>query len=318
MADLQPDKGEGPDVPPVDLRRLRYFLAVCEHGGISRAAAALGMAQPALSRHIQLLEKEIGMPLFKRSGKGTEPSAQGRHLLAAARDQLRLLDDAVRGVRERFAAPAAHVRLGVCPTIAPLFVDVVTARVREHQPTLVLSVLKAYSDDIQNLLRQHQLDLALTYSCGSMPGFASTDLFAERLVLVLGRGHAESGRRSCALAEIAAMRLILPSRGHALRRIVDDLGERRGIPLCPDLELDSLETVRSLLAEPASQFCTILPVNSASLGLVDDCFPIREIDDPDMYRTIALVRPAASRPEDAVDLVAEQVLERAAELALAT
>jgi DNA-binding transcriptional LysR family regulator len=314
MAAVETHRDEAGDGAPVDLRRLRYFVAVCEHGGISRAAHALGMAQPALSRQIQLLEKEIGMPLFMRSGRGAEPSAQGRHLLGAAREQLRLLDDAVRDVRERFTAPASHVRLGVCPTIAPLFVEDVCARVRRQQPTLALSVVKAYSGDIQNLLRQNQLDLALTYSVGAFAGFETTDLLAERLVLVLGRGHAETAKTRYSLQDVAGMSLILPTRMHALRRILDEVGESRRLPLRPALELDSLEAVRSVLDEPGSLYCTILPVNSAGLGLEGDGFPVGEIDHAAMTRTIALVQPRRSDAKPGAGTVVEHVLARAAEL----
>jgi DNA-binding transcriptional LysR family regulator len=309
-----PQRDEASEGSPVDLRRLRYFVAVCEHGTISRAANALGMAQPALSRQIQLLEKEIGMPLFMRSGRGAEPSAQGRHLLGAARQQLRLLDNAVRDVRERFTAPASHVRLGVCPTIAPLFVDEVSARARQQQPTLSLSVVKAYSGDIQNLLQQDQLDLALTYNVGTFAGFATTDLLSERLVLVLGRGHGDAPRRRYGLADISAMRLILPTRAHALRRILDEIGEAHRLPFAPALELDSLEAVRSVLADEGSMFCTVLPLNSASLGAEDGGFSVGEIDHPAMRRTIALVQPLQGEARGAAGMVVEQVLRRAAEL----
>ncbi|MFO1149774.1 MAG: LysR substrate-binding domain-containing protein [Alsobacter sp.] len=314
MAAIESHRDDGGEGAPIDLRRLRYFVAVCEHGGISRAAHALGMAQPALSRQIQLLEKEIGMPLFMRSGRGAEPSAQGRHLLGAAREQLRRLDDAVRDVRERFTAPASHVRLGVCPTIAPLFVDEVCAGVREAQPTLSLSVVKAYSGDIQNLLEQNQLDLALTYSTGAIAGFSSLDLLTERLVLVIGRGRAPGHRARHTLHDIASMPLILPTRVHALRRIIDEIAAERGVALHAAIELDSLEAVRSVLEEPASLYCTILPVNSVGLGVAGEALATSEIDDPGLRRTIALVQPRGGRGEAAADAVAEQVLLRAARL----
>src|SRR5690349_904722 len=64
----------------VGLKRLRYFVAVCDHGGFSRAATVLGMAQPALTRQIQILEQEVGLSLLIRTGRGAEPTEQGRYL----------------------------------------------------------------------------------------------------------------------------------------------------------------------------------------------------------------------------------------------
>jgi LysR family nitrogen assimilation transcriptional regulator len=63
-----------PEAVDIDLRRLRFFRAVCELGGISKAAAATGIPQPALTRHTKLLEQQIGMPLILRSGRGVAPS----------------------------------------------------------------------------------------------------------------------------------------------------------------------------------------------------------------------------------------------------
>ena len=80
----------------IDLRRLRYFIAVCDHGSISRAASIIGMAQPALTRQIQLLEKETGLSLIHRTGRGAAPSQQGRFLLDRSRAHIESLDTLVR------------------------------------------------------------------------------------------------------------------------------------------------------------------------------------------------------------------------------
>jgi DNA-binding transcriptional LysR family regulator len=66
----------------IDLKRLRYFVAVCKHGGFSHAAGVIGVAQPALTRQVQLLERQVGLKLITRNGRGVQPTEEGRFLFA--------------------------------------------------------------------------------------------------------------------------------------------------------------------------------------------------------------------------------------------
>ncbi len=274
------------DRPGVDMRRLRYFLAVCEHGGFSRAADAIGIAQPALTRQVQLLKREIGVELFTRNGRSAVPTEAGQVLMAEARSHLDSLDLLVNRMRRDFAAGPARLSLGICPTIAPLFLTHIEGALKSLPGTPALNVIEAYSGDLRSLMRAGQLDFALSYSTSDAAGVHMTPLLAERLV-VATRTPATG---PIPLADVAAMRLILPSRIHQLRRIIDRVCTARGLTLTPALELDSLSAVKAMLS---GDFATILPYHAvagdAALGL----FAIHVIDDPDMVRTIALLRPAA-------------------------
>jgi LysR family transcriptional regulator, nitrogen assimilation regulatory protein len=85
---------------PYDARRLGYFVAVCEHGGISKAASAIGVAQPALTRQIQLLEQELDILLFRRSGRCAEPTDAARHLLERIKPHMAGIEQALAEIRE--------------------------------------------------------------------------------------------------------------------------------------------------------------------------------------------------------------------------
>jgi DNA-binding transcriptional LysR family regulator len=148
--------------PGVDLRRLRYFLAVCDHGGFSRAAAAIGVAQPALTRQMKLLEKEIGLPLIERTRRGAHPSEQGRFLIARARQHLESVDGVIRDLRQAFTTTSGRVTLGVCPTIAPFFLNDLTEHICRYHPNVTLSIIQAHSGDLSNLMNSGHLDIALT------------------------------------------------------------------------------------------------------------------------------------------------------------
>ena len=279
------------DEPDIDLRRLRYFIAVCDHGGISKAANAIGIAQPALTRHIKLLEKEIGMPLIHRSGRGAEPSRQGQLLLDRSRGHFDSLNKVVREVRHVFSSTGGHVSLGICPTIAPLLLEDVTSYLRDNHPNVVLSVIQAYSGDLQNLMRGNRLDIALTYHPDPAPGVESIDLFSERLVLVAGTADACSSPGP-SLAEIAKLKLILPSRIHELRRLIDRACKAKGIRLDPALELDSLDAVKAILKRKSSCYATLLPYHSVKQEVLGGQLHAQDVNDPAMRRIIAVVMPA--------------------------
>lgn len=275
-----------PERAPFDLRRLRYFVAVCDHGGFSRAAQAIGVAQPALTRQVQLLESELGLPLVRRTGRGAVPTEPGRALLARARAHLDGLDGLAAALRHEFAAATAPARVGLCPTIAPLFLDALRAWFALRHPGPEPVLLEAYSGDLDGLLAGGHIDAALTYRPLGTPAHPTTDLLAERLVLVARADRAARGPAS--LEEIAGMRLILPAPLHRLRQIVDAAALRRGLALRPELELNSLAAVRAALDDPRGDHVTILPANSLGEeppgGVV-----LRPIDDPGMTRTVSLV-----------------------------
>lgn len=289
------------DPSGVDVRRLRYFLAICAHGGMSRAAAVVGIAQPALTRQIQLLEQELGMPLLTRNGRGAIPTEAGRILLAEARTHLDSLDALVDRLRRDFAGDGPKITLGICPTIAPLFLGPVQDMARQLPGAPVLTVIEAYSGDLRSLMAAGRLDLALSYGTQGTEGVRETTLLSERLV-VATRTMPPGGRMT--LSQIAGLKLILPSRIHQLRRIIDAICAGRGQPLTPVLELDSLSAVRTMLRQEPD-YSTILPYHAVSADETDPDFGPVLIDDPDMVRSIALLQPerAAALPEGLVGAI---------------
>jgi LysR family transcriptional regulator, nitrogen assimilation regulatory protein len=277
----------------VDLRRLRYFLAVCDHGGFSKAASVTGIAQPALTRQVQLLEQELGLPLFTRNGRSAVPTEPGIFLFTHARPHLDGLDVLMDRVRRDFGNRPTSVTLGICPTIAPLFLAPLRESLRQHCPTLSLSVIEAYSGDLRNLMEAGRLDLALSYLPGEDSEVHAIVLLSERLVLV-------SSEMACAetltLAQAATMRLILPSQIHQLRRIIDGVARAQRIVLTPALELGSLNAVKALVEDRHAGYATILPYNSVAEDAEQGRFAIRHFDEPEMSRAIALLRPRNGGP----------------------
>ena len=297
--------------PGVDLRRLRYFLAVCDHGGFSRAAVGTGVAQPALTRQIQLLEQELGVELVTRNGRNALPTEAGLALLAAARPHMDGLDQLVDRIRRDFSAGPARVSLGICPSITPLFLDRVTESLRQSGSTIDLTVIEAYSGDLRNLMDSGGLDLAISYRPVGETTQRAIDLLTERLVLVTSDPVARPG--PVTLTEALRERLILPSAIHQLRRIIEAVAAARGLTLTPALELDSLSAVKAMLDNTGSGLSTILPYHSVCEDAAKGRFHLRLIDDPEMIRTIALLQPSEGTRRIPVGLKGH-ILARAAEI----
>lgn len=283
------------------MRRLRYFVAVCEHGGFSRAASAIGVAQPALTRHIKLLETEIGQTLFNRNGRNALPTDVGSYLLRHARGHLNDLDRIVERIRTDIDIAPDKLVLGICPTIAPLFLDALRAGFGAYAPGAELSVIEAYSGDLRNLMDAGRIDLSLSYRPEKADGLFVTPLLTETLVFVAPH---LTDRHPVSLADIAQIRLILPSRIHELRRIIDRASERAGVTLASTLEIDNLGSVKSMLASLDGDYATILPYHSVSAEVDRGMLFRRPISDPGMQRIITMIHPPSSDlPAGFVDLI---------------
>lgn len=292
----------------IDVKRLRYFVAVCQHGGFSHAASAIGVAQPALTRQIQLLERELGLKLITRNSRGAGPTEEGRFLLARSVEYLNGLDNLFLELKQRSSQMNGQAVVGICPTISPFFLDDLKSYVAANSPDLSLSVIEAYSGDLKNLINGDRLDLALTYKPSNL-GASHVELFSERLVLVSGF-QPDGQSASYQLSDLEKLKLILPSRIHELRTIIDTACKRRGVLLRPDLELDSLDAVKAFLKR-SLHFFTILPAYSVHKEVEGRQFSQHAIDDPDMLRTISMVAPAKPRNQAVTSYLQRHIEERA-------
>ncbi len=144
----------------MELQRLRYFVAVTEAGGVSRAAARLKVAQPSISQQIRRLEDSIGRPLFDRQGRGMALTDAGRALLPRAR---RILAEVNEVLREQSESPGTSTSLavGAIPTMAPYLLPQALAKLRKKLPACDLSVREDVTASLLEMLRDNQLDCAI-------------------------------------------------------------------------------------------------------------------------------------------------------------
>jgi DNA-binding transcriptional LysR family regulator len=143
----------------LDLRQLRHLLAIAEHGTFGRAATALGMTQPALSRSVQGLEHQVGAELFQRSKRGVVPTDEGRSLILRARTLVTAADELDREVTRRKVPGSGQVNVGVGPYPSPTSLPDALARFTAAHPLVrVRAVVSGDWDELLRRLRARELD----------------------------------------------------------------------------------------------------------------------------------------------------------------
>ncbi len=297
----------------MDLKQLRTFREVADSGSLSRAADRLHLAQPALSRQIRLLEAEIGLPLFARHGRGMQLTEAGTALLERIDGPVRQLERAVEEVRGLAGAVAGQVALGMMPTIASVLAGPLARRVALEHPGLSLRIVEGYTGHLVEWVQRGVTDATLLYGPAPALHLRVTPLLIEEMVLV-GAAGSGIGPEAVAFASLAGRRLVMPSRQHGLRRIVEAAAGRARIGLNVAFEADSFGVLKELVVSGIGE--AVLPRSA-----------IREEEAAGRLRSAPLVRPVPRRqvvlalptdraPSRAValvlDLLAEEVAARAA------
>jgi LysR family hca operon transcriptional activator len=235
----------------MDLRHLRYFIAVAEVGSLHVAAGKrLHTAQPSLSRQMRDLEAELGCSLMTRSSRGIELTAAGRVFLDHARIILLQVGAAAEAAR-RAAEPArSTVVLGFLTGLEFDWLAQIMAIVREEIPDAEVTVLSRASPELAAGLMRGRIDLALLRPERGAPDVTFQTLTAEPLIVLMPADHRLASRSAVRPADLAeARRIGVPAaRSPVLRTITDDYAARIGIDLAPHYEVDNLSMAVSLVA----------------------------------------------------------------------
>ncbi|MEC3769501.1 MULTISPECIES: LysR family transcriptional regulator [Cupriavidus] len=225
----------------METRDIEYILAVAAHGGIGRAAEALGISQPALTKAVQRVEAQAGLPLFERTANGIAATYAGtRFLERARRIQLEYQD----GIKEMLGIRTGEqgiLRVGYSPSIPGDVILGACQQLVRERPVARLRLRRRLARDLLDLLAAGELDMAVapTPSGALADTFAVQPLFDDRLVVVADQGHALLRRRKLRLADLADQEWLLPERHITLRQQVDAAFRQRGLPEPqPRIEID--------------------------------------------------------------------------------
>jgi len=232
----------------MNLRDLEYVVAVAEHGGFGRAAAACNVSQPTLSGQILKLEAELGLKLFERSGRAVRLEPRAQAVIAEARAALTAAANvaaAARAARDPFAGP---LRVGMIATVAPYLLPLALPAAMKALPETPLHLIEDLTDRLIALMGEGSIDAAVIASDPGKGGFASVPLYDEPFYWVAARTRRGARRKTIGVDEIDGKRLLLLAEGHCLRdQALALCGAAKG-PSGADVRAMSLETIRHLAA----------------------------------------------------------------------
>ena len=241
----------------MNLRDLRYLVALADHRHFGRAADASFVSQPTLSTQIRKLEEELGVALVERAPRNVMLTPAGRDMAERARRVLGEVEQMKEAARRTRDPEAGSVRLGLFPTLGPYLLPHVVQRIRERFPRLELLLVEEKSDAILARLRDGRLDAGLLALPLHDDQLHAEFLFEEPFVLAVPEAHPLAKRDSLALSELADQRLLLLEDGHCLRDQALEVCQLAGAGEMGEFRATSLETLRQMVA--ANVGVTLLP-----------------------------------------------------------
>jgi len=193
----------------MEIRQLRYLIAVADAGSFSRAAEALGVIQPTVSQHIQRLEDRLSTNLFERHARGVRLTHAGQNLLRSARRIILEADRAVASAGRGARAEAGHLPLGFYTSLSSGPLRDNLAALRAEAPEVAFELHEGNPPDLLAALREYRIDLALTVLEVTSPEFTTLRLWDEPLVAALPETHPLASQEAVTWDELAKLRLVV-------------------------------------------------------------------------------------------------------------
>ncbi len=242
----------------MNLRDLRYLVALADLRHFGRAAEACHVSQPTLSTQVRKLEEELGVALVERAPRQVMLTPSGKDIVARARRVLAEVEQ-MRETARRSADPeAGSVRLGLFPTLGPYLLPHIVSDIRARFPRLELLLVEEKTELLLGLLREGRIDAAVLALPLHDDGLEVEFLFEEPFVLALPAAHPLANHKELSLAEISHEHLLLLEDGHCLRDQALEVCQLAGAGEKEGFRATSLETLRQMVA--AGVGITLLPM----------------------------------------------------------
>jgi len=252
----------------MELRQVQYFVVVAGQRSFSRAAAAVGVAQPALSQQMKRLEDELGVVLLDRSTRPLKVTEAGLAFLARAERMLAEANLAKDEMRDFAGVGRGRLVIGALPGLAAFWLPEVLGRFHLAHPGIELVLREANTEELARHLGLGQLDLAFLHAVPGLytgrpshSGIVMERLFDEELVVIVAPGHPLAHRTSVQLDALRDQPFVLRSRGSGLAHTIRTATAAEGFTPVVAAECASAETLRGLVA--AGLGVSIIPRRSA-------------------------------------------------------
>ncbi|MBK1640358.1 LysR family transcriptional regulator [Chromatium okenii] len=293
----------------MNVRDLKYILAVAETLHFGRAAKRCFISQPTLSGQIKKLEEELGVVIFERTNRSVEVTPVGEAVLAHARlalEQVTAIEQVALAHQDPLAGP---LRIGAIPTLSPYLIPLILIPLKRAYPKLRLVLSEEITDSLLLRLARHDIDAALLATPVDTPDFVSLPLFDEPFWLAHPPQHSLAALTTINAADLEHIDLLLLADGHCLTHQVLDvcrLAERPTYGEMADLRAASLETLLQLVA--AGFGCTLVPALALRGNwLRESGIIVRPLELAAAFRRISLVFRRSFPRRQALEAFAEMV-----------
>ncbi len=278
----------------MDLKQLGYFVHVADAASFSKAAQLLSVAQPALSRQIRALEVELRQTLFLRNGRGVTLTPPGARLLAHARGILQQVERVRAELDESRTAPVGRVALGVPPSVGRVLSGPLVAEFRTRFPRADISIAEGLTVHILEWLALGRVDVGIVYNPPASPA-VELRAFVEQPLFLIGPRRARPGDRAARveLRQLPDYPLIIPSRPHTIRMLVDSRLSTLGLKPAIALEIDGIRAILDLVQRGHGY--AVLPRHALIEAGPSAKLAARPITAPAL-RSVMAVATSAQRP----------------------
>jgi LysR family nitrogen assimilation transcriptional regulator len=271
----------------MELRQLRYFVAIVDHGSLSRAALVLHVAQPALTQQLRQLEGELGVQLLHRSAQGVLSTDAGKIFYEHALAILKQVADAQAAVIQSAERPSGSVTLGLPHSISGALALPLLTAIRQRYPEITLQLTEEITGNLAEQLRAGRINLAVLFDDGQLGAFSATPLVEEELRFICRADAAlAEGRDSLSLREALDTTLILPGPQHGVRPRIESTARAAGLHARDVIEINSIAILKSAIL--AGMGATLLPVAPVQAEVERGAMRALAIHDPAISRTVAL------------------------------
>ncbi len=235
----------------MDIRQLRYFIAIAESGSLSAAASRLHIAQPSLSQHLVNMEQELDVKLVVRSPRGSTLTAEGEVLLAHATDICDRLKRCLTQMRELSSEISGTVRFGMPPSSSMVMSVPLAETVRVELPKVRLRASEAMSGFIKTWVDDETVEIGFLYDLTDVEHFTATHVLDEQLYFFSAPDAWPLKTKPgdpVPLRDLEDVELVLPGEPHGLRRTIDQAVAASGVRLNVVTELDAMTQIKELVA----------------------------------------------------------------------
>ena len=290
----------------MNLKDLKYLVALADTGHFGRAAQRTFVSQPTLSAQLKKLEEYLGVKLVERHPKNVQLTEVGKQIVARARHMLSEGDEIVALARNNTDPLSGKLKVALIPTIGPYLLPRVMQKLRKALPQLGLMLYEHQTEELLKRLREGEIDLGILALPADQDGLESRRLYREEFTVALPSDNPLAQKPSIKAADLKGQTLLLLEDGHCLRDQALEVCSRVDVHEAEDFRATSLETLRHMVV--AGLGVTLMPelaVESpfgSQRGLV-----IRQFAKPAPARTVGAVWRKSTTRGVAIEAVCDTI-----------